>query len=161
MLIVMLREGIESFLIVAIAAACLQKSGRAALLPALWWGTGTAVVLSCVLGAFLAEWAVIPLHEAILALVAAILVVAMVVVMLGAARHMRADIGARLEAAALKSGAAAWLGVFLFAVLMVTREGMEAAFITASLVRQSLPWELVAGGLTGDRKSTRLNSSHG
>ena len=107
MLIVMLREGIESFLIVAIAAACLRKSGRAALLPALWWGTGTAVVLSCVLGAFLAEWAVIPLHEGILALVAAILVVAMVVVMLGAARHMRADIGARLKAAALKSGAAA------------------------------------------------------
>jgi high-affinity iron transporter len=149
MLVVTLREGIEAFLIVAIAAAYLKKTGRGALLPAIWWGTGTAVLLSCVLGVFLAEWAVVPLHEGILALVAAALVLSMVAVMLRAAKRMRADIGARLEAHAARPGAAAWLGVFLFAVLMITREGMEVAFITASLVRQSLPGELVAGALLG------------
>ena len=39
MLVVTLREGIEMFLIVAIAAAYLRKTGREALLPAVWWGT--------------------------------------------------------------------------------------------------------------------------
>ena len=53
MLIVTLREGIEAFLIVAIAAAYLRKTGRAALLPAVWWGTAASILLSVVLGAFL------------------------------------------------------------------------------------------------------------
>ncbi len=149
MLIVTLREGIEAFLIVAIAATYLRKTGRNALLPAIWWGTATAVLLSFFLGVFLAEWAVVPLHEGILAVVAAVLVLSMVVLMLKAAKHMRADIGARLEAAATKPGTAAWLGVFLFAVLMITREGMEAAFITASLVRQSLPADVITGAVLG------------
>ena len=149
MLIVTLREGIEAFLIVAIAATYLRKTGRGALLPAVWWGTAVAVLLSCVLGVFLAEWAVVPLHEGVLALVAAALVLSMVAVMVRAAKRMRADIGARLEAAAVKPGVAAWLGVFFFAVFMITREGMETAFITASLVRQSLPAELISGALLG------------
>ena len=46
MLVVTLREGIEAFLIVAIAAAYLRKTGRAALLPAVWWGTAPRAVLS-------------------------------------------------------------------------------------------------------------------
>src|SRR2546429_6796097 len=40
-------------------------------------------------------------------------------------QHMRRDIGARLEAAAVRTGRGAWLGVFLFVVLMVTRERSE------------------------------------
>src|SRR5260221_9995729 len=57
-LLVTLREGIEMFLIVAIAAAYLRKTGRAALLPAVAWGTATAVLASVVLGVWLAEVAV-------------------------------------------------------------------------------------------------------
>jgi len=49
MLLVTLREGIEMFLIVAIAATYLRKSGRAALLSAVGWGTATAVAASVVL----------------------------------------------------------------------------------------------------------------
>src|SRR5262249_55144915 len=133
MLLVTLREGIEMFLIVAIAAAYLRKSGRAALLSAVGWGTASAIVLSVVLGAWLAENAVQPKWEALLALVAAVLVISMVVYMLRMARHLKRDIGVRLEAAAARPGRGAWTGVFLFVVLMVTREGMETAFITASL----------------------------
>jgi high-affinity iron transporter len=136
-LLVTLREGIEMFLIVAIAAAYLRKTGRAALLPAVAWGTGTAVLASVVLGVWLAEVAVLPKWESMLALVAAVLVVSMVIYMLRAAKEMRRQIGERLEAAAQRSDGAAWLGVFLFVVLMITREGMETAFITASLFRQT------------------------
>src|SRR6266513_6533057 len=113
-LLVTLREGIEMFLIVAIAVAYLRKTGRAALLSAVSWGAVAAVLASVVLGVWLAEVAVLPKWESLLALVAALLVVSMVIYMLKAAQHLRRDIGARLEAAAVRTGRGAWLGVFLF-----------------------------------------------
>ena len=58
MFVVTLREGIEAFLIVAITIAYLRKTGRDALLPSVWWGAGAAVLLSVILGVFLAEYAV-------------------------------------------------------------------------------------------------------
>ncbi len=156
MLLVTLREGIEMFLIVAIAATYLRKSGRAALLSAVGWGTATAIAASVVLGTWLAEVAVLPKWEALLALVAAVLVVSMVIYMLKAAKHMRRDIGARLEAAAVRTGRGAWLGVFLFVVLMVTREGMETAFITASLFRQTDTAHFALGAFGGLGLATAL-----
>jgi high-affinity iron transporter len=69
--------------------------------------------------------------------------------MLKAARHMSRDIGTRLETAAARSGRAAWIGVFLFVVLMVTREGMETAFITASLFRQTQALSFAVGAIAG------------
>ena len=149
MLVVTLREGIEMFLIVAIAAAYLRKTGREALLPAVWWGTGGAVGASIVLGVWLAEVAVLPFWEGTLALVAAALVVSMVIYMLKAAERMRADIGARIESAAQRPGAGAWLGVFLFTLLMITREGMEFAFVAASIAGQAGGEALLAGAFMG------------
>lgn len=149
MLVVTLREGIEMFLIVAIAAAYLRKTGRPALLPAVWWGAAAAILTSTVLGVWLAEVAVLPVSQGILALIAAVLVVSMVIYMLRAAKHMRAEIGARIESAAQKAGAAAWIGIFLFTVLMITREGMEFAFVAAAIAQQSGSEALLVGGFGG------------
>ena len=102
-LVITLRECIEAFLIVAITVAYLRKTGRSALLPPAYWGTATAIVLSIILGVALAEVAVQPLWEGVLAAVAAALVLGMVVYMLRAAKHLRATINSRIEA----SGAAA------------------------------------------------------
>lgn len=148
-LLIMLREGIEMFLIVAIAAAYLRKTGRGALLPAVAWGSATAVGMSVVLGVWLAETAVTPKAESILALVAAFLVISMVIYMLKAAKHLRREIGARLEAAAGRPGTGAWLAVFAFVVFMITREGMETAFITASLFRQTETAPFLMGAIGG------------
>ena len=149
MLIVTLREGIEAFLIVAIAIAYLRKIGRNGLVPAAWWGSGAATALSIVLGVFLAEVAVLPIWEAALALVAAVLVLSMVIYMLRHARKLHGEIGARIETAAQAPGAGAWIGVFLLMLLMVTREGMEMAFISASLARQTGTEDLLWGALVG------------
>ena len=94
-LLVTLREGIEAFLIVAITLAYLRKSGRAALAPAVYWGTGTALVLSVVAGYWFGEAENKPLWEGILAAAAAVMVMSMVVYMLKAAKHLRSDIAAR------------------------------------------------------------------
>jgi high-affinity iron transporter len=149
MLVVTLREGIEMFLIVAIAAAYLRKTGRNTLLPAVWWGAGAAILVSAVLGIWLAEVAVLPVWQGVLASIAALLVISMVIYMLKAAKHMRAEIGSRIEAAAQRPGTAAWLGVFLFTVLMITREGMEYAFVAAALARQAGNEALLIGGVAG------------
>lgn len=137
------------FLIVAIAAAYLRKTDRAELLPAVRWGTLTAVAASATLGTLLAEVAVMPLWEGVLSLVAAVLVISMVIYMLKAAKHMRRDIGARLEAAAGGDGRGAWMAIYLFVVLMITREGMETAFVTASLFRQTETAHFVLGAAAG------------
>lgn len=149
MLLVTLREGIEMFLIVAIAATYLRKTGRSMLLSAVGWGTAVAIVASVLLGTWLAERAVTPRWESALALVAALLVISMVIYMLKAAKHLRRDIGVKLESAALRPGRAAWVGVFLFVVLMITREGMETAFITASLFRQTDTAHFAFGAFAG------------
>lgn len=148
-LLITLREGIEMFLIVAIAATYLRKTGREALVSAVGWGTAVAALVSVGLGVGLAEVAVSPKWESLLALVAAVLVISMVIYMLSAAKHLRRHIGERLAAAAARSGSAAWIGVFLFVVLMVTREGMETAFLTASLFRQTETAPFVWGALAG------------
>jgi len=142
-----LREGIEAFLIVAIAIAYLRKSGRDSLVSAAWWGTGSAALLSTVLGVSLAEVAVQPIWEAVLAAVAAVLVISMVVYMLKHAKKMRGEIGGRIESAA--TGAGPWIGVFLLVLLMITREGMEMAFIAATLARQAESTHLLVGALLG------------
>lgn len=149
MLVVTLREGIEAFLIVAIAIAYLHKTDRNALVSAAWWGTGAAAALSIVLGVFLARFAVLPIWEAVLAAVASALVISMVVYMLKHAKKMRGEIGGRIETAAQAPGAGPWIGVFLLVLLMITREGMEMAFITASLARQEDSAHLFWGALFG------------
>lgn len=149
MFVITLREGIEAFLIVAIALAYLRKTSRTALVPAVFWGTGAGVTLSLILGVKLAQIAVQPLSEGILALIAVVLVTSMVIYMLRTAKNLRTEIGARLESAAQKTGAAAWLGVFAFTVLMITREGMETAFLIDAVALRTGSADMIIGALTG------------
>jgi high-affinity iron transporter len=147
--VVTLREGIEAFLIVAIALAVLRKDGRAMLASAVHAGAAAAVAASVVLGVFLAQYAMQPLWESVLAATAAVLVLSMVIYMLRHARHMRADITNRLQGVTRDPGFGAWLGVFLFTLLMITREGMEAAFVVGSLAGEHAGAALIGGALAG------------
>ncbi len=149
MFVLTLREGLEAFLIVAITVACLRKSGRSGLLPAAWWGAAAGILLSLVLGTALAEFAVQPVWEGALAVVAAVMIITMVVYMLRTARHMRSDIGRRIDNALQRSGPAAQLGIFVFVLLMIAREGMEMALITVALASQSGSGDMLAGALFG------------
>lgn len=156
MLVITLREGIEAFLIVAIAAAYLRKTGREALLPAVWAGTACALAVSVAVGGWLLEYAVQPLYEGWLAAVAAVLVISMAVYMNSAGRRMGREIGERIEAAATRVGAGAWLGVFLFVVLMISREGVETAFMTVAVAKNEGNEALVAGALIGTALAAAL-----
>jgi high-affinity iron transporter len=144
--VITLREGLEAFLIVAISLAYLRRTGRGTLANAVYVGIGVAIALSALGGYLLYNASNQDWLEGPLAIVAAISVTFLVVHMWRAGRHMKGDIEGRLGASAMKAGAGAFLGVFLFTVLMVTREGMETALLLLQL-KDTL--NLVAGALLG------------
>jgi high-affinity iron transporter len=144
-----LREGIEAFLIVAMTLAYLRKTGRTTLVTAVYWGTGLAAVTSFIAMLFFREADNKPLWEGILAAVASVMVLSLTIYMFKNAKKIRGDIAARVEAAALKAGGAAWWAVFAFVLLMIVREGMETALVLTALAFSSNSGDMFAGALLG------------
>jgi high-affinity iron transporter len=126
--IIVFREGFEAFLSVAIIFAYLKKTGRNTLRPAVWTGIVVSLFASIALGFWLRTVSNQPLWEGILALVAAVLVTTFVIHIWRVAPTMKRDMEQRLEASASNTRWA-WLGVFGFTLLMITREGMETALL--------------------------------
>ena len=128
-LVITLREGLEAFLIVAISLSYLRRSGRVPLTRAVYWGLGVAIALSALGGYLLYNAANQEWLEGPLALIAAASVTWLVIHMWRAGRRMKGDIEDRLQSSSARPGMAAFMGVFLFTVLMVSREGMETALL--------------------------------
>lgn len=148
--VITLREGIEAFLIVAISLAYLRKTGRDRYLPAVYWGIGTSALTSVLAGFLFSLVANQAFWEGTLAIVASILVATLVIHMWRMARFLRTQIQGRLETAARASSATiAWLSIFLFTVLMMTREGMEMALLFGSLLFQVKVPQVLLGALLG------------
>lgn len=147
-LIIVFREGFESFLTVAIIFAYLRKTNRDWLRPAVWWAIGASVIASALLGWWLkTNTENQPLWEGVLALLAAVLVISFVIHIWRIAPRMKREMETRLEAQAAKgSSRLAWLGVFGFTTFMVTREGMETALMLIQ-VRMPRFWLGCALGL--------------
>jgi high-affinity iron transporter len=156
-LIIVFREGFEAFLTVAIIFAYLRKTGRDTLRPAVWWGIALSVVASFGLG-YLLQRINQPLWEGILALVAAVLVASFVIHIWRIAPTMKRDMETRLEQRA--SGKWAWIGVFGFTLLMITREGMETALMLIQ-VRQGQFWLGCALGLAAAAAMSWLWAHYG
>jgi high-affinity iron transporter len=159
--VITLREGLEAFLIVAISLAYLRKSGRRELTRAVHLGIVAALVLSAIGGYVLYNASNQEFLEGPLALVAAVSVTWMIVHMWRAGRHMKGDIEGRLASSSGKAAAGAFAGVFLFTVLMVTREGMETALLLLQL-KETLHLALGAAlGLAGAAAISALWSKYG
>jgi high-affinity iron transporter len=144
-----LREGLEAFLIVAISLAYLRKTGRRQLVPAVHWGIGVSVLLSIGAAMLFQRANNQALWEGVLALTAAVLVATLIVHMWRHAKGMKRDIETRLEASALNTGLKAFAGVFVFTLLMITREGMETALLIGTLMFQTTATDIIAGAVAG------------
>ena len=148
--IITLREGLEAFLIIAISLAYLRKSGRQQLIPAVHWGIGASILLSIGASVLFQRASNQALWEGVLALAAAVLVASLIVHMWRHARTIKRDIEHRLSVSAAQVGIQAAAGVFLFTLLMITREGMETALLMGTLVAQgSGAINLLAGASLG------------
>lgn len=147
--VITLREGLEAFLIVAISLAYLRKSGRRELIPAVRWGIAIAIAISIGAAFLFARAANQALWEGVLAIAAAISVASLTVHMLRTARRIKHEIEGHLHTSTLKNGTAAFLGVFAFTLLMITREGMETALLMGTLLFQVKSVSVISGAIIG------------
>lgn len=145
---IVLREGVEAFLIVAITFAYLRKTLQTHLLQAVVWGIGASVAISGLLGYLFwrSQGANQPLWEGIFGLVTVVLVTSLVIHMWRVGPRLKQEMEGRLEKATAKpTYQASFWGVFLFTAFMISREGME----TALLLLQVHEPRLVTGILLG------------
>ncbi len=147
--VITLREGLEAFLIIAISLAYLRKSQRSELIPAVHWGIAASVVLSIAAGWLFFQAKNQALWEGVLALAAAVSVASLTVHMWRHAKRIKKDIEGHLQSSTMKSGASAFAGVFLFTLLMITREGMETALLMGTLVFQMRAMDMILGAVAG------------
>lgn len=149
-LLICFREGLEGFLVVAIATLYLRRLQLHGLVGAIRAGLAAALAGSAALGLLLARiGALSPLYEGALALLAAAAVAWCVLHMMRAGRGMSQEIARRLEQAAARHGRQAWWAVFAFTVFMVGREGVETATMIASLAGSTEARPMAAGGVLG------------
>ncbi len=150
MLMITFREGLEALLIVSITLTYLHATRRAHLVSAAHWGIGVSVALCAALGVVLARTGGLsPLYEGMLALVAAACVISCTVHMFRHGKRMAAEIRGAIDTASRKDPRGAALAVFAFVLLMVGREGVEAATMIASLAGQSDMRHLFFGASIG------------
>jgi high-affinity iron transporter len=158
--IIILREGFESFLLVAVILSYLRKSGQRQLVPAVYWAIMLALLLSGGLGYLLFQMqtgndlverhfgATVAgflgnesLREGILGVVAIVMVASLVIYMWRTGTKLKAKMEERLgEVSARRSGWAAYAGIFLFTALMISREGMETALMLLQVRSSRLVW---------------------
>ncbi len=147
--VITLREGLEAFLIVAISLAWLRKARRDDLIPAVKWGIAVSVLLSAAAGMLFQRAANQALWEGILAIAAAAMVASLTIHMWRVARRMRSDIEGHLARGAERAGWTGFAAVFLFTLLMITREGMETALLMSSLLFQVRSSVVLLGAVFG------------
>ena len=133
-LVITLREGVEAALIVGIVLGYLKKAGRENWARFVWWGVGSAVILSGVAAYFVQKWAISEdAYEGWLMLIGAVFVASVVVWMMRTAKGLRREIESKLSDLSKKSSRAGAAGIFLFVLLMVTREGVETALFLGAV----------------------------
>ena len=166
--IIVLREGFESFLLVAVILAYLNKSGQRWLTPTVYVAIAIALaasgglayvlytgldeatvqtVFGTTIGGYVSYFfANEAMREAILGAIAVVMVGTLVIHMWRSGPKIQQHMRERLTAATSKSSRlAAVLGVFLFTFLMITREGME----TALMLMQVKDPNVINGALLG------------
>ena len=149
-LLIAFREGLEALLIVALAALYLRRTGRESLVSAIRAGVVVALAVSAVLGVVLAHiGAMSAAWEGIMAWIAAAAVISCTVHMMRMGRHMKKHIDGHLGQASQRSGRAGWWAIFVFALFMVGREGVETATMIASLAVNGDLAHMAWGGAIG------------
>jgi len=148
-LLITFREGLEAFLIVAIMLAYLTRSGHSQLVKPVYAGIAFALLISATTGYHIAELAQDPVWEGSLSILSGLLVASFTIYIMRTAKNIRQNIGQSLEARAQKEGIWAVIGVFVFTVLMIAREGMETAMMLGTISVQNEAFSMWMGAIAG------------
>src|SRR5438477_8729946 len=164
--IIVLREGFESFLLVAVIFSYLRRSGQKQLSSAVYAAIIAALGISGALGYLLFQMQTgnsesiekyfggsvagflgnESLREAVLGTVSIIMVASLVIYMWRTGPKLKQKMEERLGEVSLKhSGWTAYAGVFLFTALTISREGMETALMLLQVRTPRLIWGALIG----------------
>src|SRR2546427_5426822 len=164
--IIVLREGFESFLLVAVIFSYLRRSGQKQLTSAVYAAIIAALGISGALGYLLFQMQTgnsesveryfgagvarflgnEALREAVLGTVAIIMVASLVIYMWRTGPKLKERMEERLGEVSLKrSGWTAYAGIFLFTALTISREGMETALMLLQVRTPRLIWGALIG----------------
>ena len=164
--IIVLREGFESFLLVAVIFSYLRRSGQKQLSSAVYAAIIAALGISSALGYLLFQMQTgnsesveryfgttvagflgnESLREAVLGTVAIIMVASLVIYMWRTGPKLKERMEERLGEVSLKrSGWTAYAGIFLFTALTISREGMETALMLLQVRTPRLIWGALFG----------------
>lgn len=152
--LIMFREGIEAALIVGIIASYLKTTGRTRLMKAVWIGVILAIALCLVIGITLQissnnfPQKQQELFEAIVALVAVVVLSYMVFWMRRASRSIKGELHSQVEAA-IQSGDQWGIALVGMAFLAVAREGLESVVFLLATFQQKVGIQAPIGALLG------------
>ena len=147
-----LREGIEAALIIGIVLGALRKLHRSEMVPTVWYGTLTALIVSLITGVLLTafglslEGAAEQLFEGVAMLLAASVLTWMIFWMNRQARSIKGELEAGVNRATSVGGRRA---LFSVAFLAVVREGIELALFLTAATFASDPQSIILGSLFG------------
>jgi high-affinity iron transporter len=153
-LLIMLREGFEAALVVAIVYAYIRRIGRRDLVAPMWQGMAAAAALS--VGAGIAVHLTVEqltgqprlLAFAAVSLLAAAVLTWMIFWMRRQAQRIRGELHDSVDHA-VAGHRDARLAVLTVAFLAVAREGLEAALFLIAATTTEDGWAVLAGGLIG------------
>ena len=152
-LLIMLREGFEAALVVAIVFAYLRRIERLDLSRAVWQGVGIAVGISLAVGVIVhitignLEGAARLRSFAAISFLALCVLTWMVFWMRRQARAIKGDLEHRVDAALMGENVARNLAAV--ALLAVLREGIEAALFLIAAATEDSGWSVLVGGFIG------------
>jgi high-affinity iron transporter len=149
-LLIVLREGFEATLILAILLAAAKRGARPELARFVWYGSALAVVIAAVVGVVIhltldgLEGSARQNTFAVICLAAAGLLTWMIFWMRAHSRNLKGELEGKVGAAG-QSGVA----LALVAFAAVLREGLETALFLLSTTAVSNGREVLIGGLIG------------
>jgi high-affinity iron transporter len=153
-LLIMLREGFEAALVVAIVYAYIQRIGRRDLVVPMWQGMAAAAALSIGVGVVIhltiesLEGRARLLAFAAVSLLAVVVLTWMIFWMRRQAHRIKGELQHSVDDA-IAGGGDVRLAVMTVAFLAVAREGLEAALFLIAAATTEDGWAVLIGGLIG------------
>ncbi len=147
-----LREGIEAALIIGIVLGALRQMRRTEMVPSVWYGTLSALLVSLLGGIGLTafglslEGAAEPIFEGVAMVLAAGVLTWMIFWMSRQSRHIKGNLESGVHKAAFQGGKR---GLFALAFLAVVKEGIELALFLTAATFASDAQSTILGALLG------------
>jgi FTR1 family protein len=149
-LVITLREGVETALILGIVLGYLRKTGRQAWSRYVWRGLAAAVAASLAAAYLVHRLELVEdAYEGWLMLVGAVFVSSMVYWMWRTGKRLKREIESKLLGLSTAPTRRAIAGLFLFVFLLVFREGAETVLFLAAVSLRTSELLNLMGGVLG------------